>query len=411
MVVGAVSFLFGLLILLALFQISGRGRIRLFDINVALGSAIVLLLLGGFLVYQAASALGGTTSRPLRTRNLLPLLLVFPVLVAAGQYQVNHPDRLPWLFPLVNIGIVAIPSIVVAMTVARRYMAFNTYALPVSWREWTSGIVYGAIGATTPAAIINTIYIGISVAAVLAIWGPGGEVTRENLQYQFQSVPRGVGIALDLSVFSLVAPINEEFWKGMLVAFFFFRRGGLGRCFLWGVIAGAGFNVLETFNNSLSVLSPGLIRESTFTSQWWFFASVRVGTGVIHSAATGLSAVGFYGIFRRRKRFAACLPLGMSIHGTWNGLNFLIDGDAMISGAGPDETWLDWVGVAGLALLFCVCVALLWELPRRLRDSAPAPIYSLLGMLPAAPGTVTQMPSIAAVGGLPPPPSPRSLRL
>ena len=173
MVVGAFAFLNGLASLLLLFNLSDDPSGKLYDLNQALGSAIVTLLLGGFLVYQAASALGGTSSNAMRTRNVLALLLVFPLLVAAGQYQVNNPGRLPWLFPIVNVGIVAIPSLVIAMTVARRYMSFNQYALPVSWREWTSGIIYGAVGATTPAGIINTLYLVLGAATVTAIWGHG----------------------------------------------------------------------------------------------------------------------------------------------------------------------------------------------------------------------------------------------
>jgi RsiW-degrading membrane proteinase PrsW (M82 family) len=180
----------------------------------------------------------------------------------------------------------------------------------------------------------------------------------------------------------VVAPLNEEFWKGMLVGFFFFRKGGAGRCFLWGVLAGAGFNIFETFGNSISIVNPDEISRQQLSEDWWKFASARVGTGAVHSAATGLAALGFYGLFRRKPKYMLGYPAGVLIHGTWNFLNFTLVGDAILSQAGPDSDLLDVLSVAGLFAMFAVSLAVIWELPRRVRDGAPAPIYSLLGMKP-----------------------------
>ena len=40
------------------------------------------------------------------------------------------------------------------------------------------------------------------------------------------------------------------------------------------------------------------------------------------------------------------------------------------------------VTILGLFALFFACIALLWEMPRRLRDGRPAAIYLVLGMVP-----------------------------
>ncbi len=377
--VGAVAFINGLFALLFLFGVGGSPQRKLFDINTYLGTAIVTLTLGGILVYQASSALGGTGSSAMSRVRAWPLLLLFPPLVMAGQLQVNNPERLPWLFPVVNVAIVAIPSVVIAATVAERYRRFNSFAWPISWREWTTGLIYGAVGATTVAGIINTVYLLGAGALMIHFKGAGDAI---DLRGNLPSLPQAWGIAFDLSVLSVVAPLNEEFWKGMLVAFFFFRRGGAARCFLWGVLAGAGFNLLETFQNSLSVVSPQTVSEQTLGNQWWLFASVRVGTGAMHPLATGLSALGFYGLFRRKPRYLIGYPLGVLMHGTWNFMVYVLDGDAFFSQAGPDSTLLDVLGIVGLATIFVAAVVLLWELPRRIRDGVPAPIYRMLGMLP-----------------------------
>lgn len=387
LLVGAVSFLNGLAWILVLFNITGTAQERLFLINAGIGTAVVTLSLGGMLVYQASSSLGGVGSSVMPfPRRWLPIaaasVALFVVCVALGQREVNTPERLPSLFPFTNLVIVTIPSALVAVTITRRYLRFNAVAWPLSWREWTSAAIYGAIGATAIAGIINTLYLVFGAAFMIHFFGEGRAF---DINANLPSLPRGLGVAFDLSVLSVVAPLNEEFWKGMIVAFFFYRKGGAARCFLWGVLAGAGFNLLETFQNSLSVVSPEAVSEVTLGAQWWLFATARAGTALIHATATGCSALGFYGLFRHKPRYMVGYPAGVFIHGSWNFLNYTLYGDAFQSQAGPDSRLLDVVSIAGLIVLASGCAVLLWELSRRVRDGFPAPIYRLIGMMPAAP--------------------------
>ena len=398
-VAGAAAFLAGAGVLLTVFSIDEPydPALKLFLINAVLGAGILYVALGGFLVVQAASALGDASSSAVRFRWPLALLPAFPVLVFAGQYQANHPERLPWLFPLVNIAMVAIPSLTVAAVVAARYGRAHPVAWPVSWREWTSAIVYGAIAATTVAAVINTVYLLAVGHLVVQIAGPGGPFS--DFGYNLRQLPRGWGIAFDLSVLSVEAPLTEEFWKGIIVAFFFFRRGGLARCFVWGVLAGAGFNLLETFQNSLGTVHPSALADQTIGSQWWFFAIARAGTAAMHSLATGLAAVGFYGLFRGKPRYLLGYPAGVALHGSWNFLVYVIWGDALLSQRGPDRMMLDVLGGIGLVGVFLASALALWVLSGSLRDEAPAPFYRLLRMRPALPGERSMAGSAAAAPG------------
>ncbi len=379
-VVGAFGFVGGLA---ALFVIPiGEDDLdyRLFLINLAVGTAVVNVGLGGVLVFQAASALGGAGSSAFRLRRPWLLAPLFPAGIVLGQWIVNDPGRIPWLFPLANLAIVSVPSLVIAGWVAAGYMSRNPLSWPVSWREWTSGFIYGAIGATTVAGIINTLFLVFMGAFLIDRLGHGDAFS---IADGLSTLPRGWGLLFDLSVLSLVAPLNEEFWKGMLVAFFFYRKGGAARCFAWGALAGAGFNLLETFQNSLAVVNPQQLSDQTLGNQWWLFAVARAGTGSIHALASGLSALGFYGLLRRRPRYMMGYPLGLLVHGSWNFLAYALAGDQILSGAGPDSAALDILAIAGMAALFACCVALLRALPGRLRDADPAPIYVALGMLPA----------------------------
>lgn len=386
----------GVLIAFAGADLSDDPAERLFELNALLGTALVAFGLGGFLVYSAASALGGANSSPLRTWFPWPAIVLLPWFIGVGQLLVNNPGAAPWLFPFVNIVIVSVPSVVAALVVARGYARANTLAWPVSWREWTTGFIYGAIGSTTPAAVLNTLYVVFGGALFIAVAGEGDPF---ELEQGLRGLPRPAGIALDLSVLSVVAPLNEEFWKGFLVALFFYRKGGAGRCFLWGVLAGAGFNLFETFQNSLGAVHPDVLDDREAGGQWWLFGSARAGAGVIHAAASGLAALGWYGLLRRRPRYLLGYPAGVLMHGSWNGLVYLVAGDAFLSEAGPDARVLDIAGTTGLVGLSLLAAALLWFVPRRVRDDEPAAIYRVLGMRPAT--AAIPPPPLAVAAALP----------
>jgi len=397
LVAGSFAFLSGLGVLGGLAALSDDPEEMLFEVNLYLGTAVVMLSLGGFLVYQAASSLGAASSGALTLRTPWFLLPVFPILLLIGQYQATHPERLPWLYPFVNLGIVSIPSLFIALLVARRYLRANPWPWPISWREWSSGFVYGAIGATAIAGIVNTIYL---YAGAWFFVEQFGHFDAGPLDWRLRGLPTGWGILFDLSVISVVAPFNEEFWKGALVALFFFRKGGAARCFVWGVLAGSGFNLFETFFNSLSLVNPHQIAAGTIGNEWWLFALARAGTSAMHALAAGLAALGFFGLLRRRRRYLPGYLAGVLLHGCWNASVYLIYGDIFLSQSGPDSLALDALGAAALMTLAGGSLLMLWFLAGELRDGAPAPIYRMLGMVPRADGNPpeTSQPGHAAPG-------------
>lgn len=389
LIAGVVLFLGGLGAGISVAGVEGTPRRQLWELNASISFAVIYMGLGGVLVVQAASALGGTGSTALRLPAPRLLLAGIPAMVAAivlGHVIVSRPEsNARWLFPLVNLLIVAVPSVTVASVVAARYRRANLLSWPVSWREWTTGFIYGAIGATTMGGLVNTLYLAGMGEFLVERYGVDFGAP---LIDSIRTLPRGWGLFFDISALSVVAPLNEEFWKGMIVAFFFFRRGRAARCFVWGVLAGAGFNLLETFGGSIGILDPDGVSEQQLNDQWWLFATARTGTGLIHGFASGLSALGFYGLLNRRWRYAAAYPLGVLTHASWNFLVYVVEGDAMFSQAGPHSTLLDLMGIAGLLVLAAACAIALWTLSGRLSDRAPAPIYVALGMAPVSPPNV-----------------------
>lgn len=375
---GAFAFLTGLTLLAALPAIDGSDRRRLFEINAILGTAIVFLGFGSFAVYQAASAIGGTMSTPMPRRVPWLLLPLFPVLIGIGQWMVHNPGSAPWLFPLVNLGIVAIPSLVLATLAGRFYLRRNRWAWPISWREWTGAFMYGAVGAVFLAGIVNSLYILLGGAFVLNL---DGQRDIWDVSRGIPRLPREWGIAFDLSVISVVAPLNEEFFKGLIVALFGYRMGGPARAFTWGVLAGTGFNLIETFLNSVSVVEPVYVFQGD-PAEWSIFAVARAGTAAMHGAATGLAALAFYGLRKRQWRYLLGYPAGVLLHANWNAAVYLVGGDQFFSRQGPDTRLLDLAGIAYMVLLGLLAWALVILVPRRLSDGKPAPIYSALGMVP-----------------------------
>lgn len=384
---GSFAFLTGLVFPLGLLGSSAGGdeERRLLELQVGIGVMVVNLVFGGLLVYHAASALGGAPSGVARLAVPWPLLALFPVFVLIGQWQVWHPGTFPWVFPFVNLAMVSLPSLFVAGIAVARYERGHPLAWPVTWRELAAGIIYGAVGATTIAGILNTLYIVAAGFALVELVGePGG-----GLLHELESVPRGWGILFDLSALSFFAPLNEEFFKGFLVALFFYRRGGIARCFLWGVLAGAGFNIAETFLNSLSLLQEQAVADRTIGGQWWAFAVARAGTATVHSAATGFAALGFFGLLRARWRYVPFFFVGAGIHAAWNFLAYVNYGDVFLAGSAPDAPWLDVLSLVAMVALGAACLALVAGLARNLRDHDPAAIYVVLGMTPAVAAELT----------------------
>lgn len=380
---GTFSFAAAATLVLALPAMDAEGIDRLFEFNTTLGSAVLLAVFGTVLVYQAASAMGSSASRPMTRHVPWYLGLAFPVCMGTGQWLVLNPTDAPWLFPIVNIGIVAIPSLLIATVVMRRYGDLNTLSWPVTWREWTAAFCYGAIGAVTIAGLLNTGYL----------LGGGWLVLQMNdidvgfdIQRGLPALPRNTAILFDLSVLSLVAPLNEEFLKGAIVALFFWRRGSVARCFAWGVLAGAGFNLVETFFNSLELVDSSVIGREGQAGQWWMFGVARAGAGAMHALAAGFAAVAFYGLLRKQWRFMVGYPIAVLLHANWNAAVYLMAGDSILSGAGPSSDALVLLGLGFLLALSTGSVALLWTISGRFRDQDRASIYEVLRMGPARAG-------------------------
>ena len=375
---GTFAFLAGLTLLAALPGIEGSDRRRLFEINAILGTSIVFLGFGSFAVYQAASAIGGASSRPMPGRVPWLLLPLFPVLVVFGQWQVHNPGATPWLFPLVNLGIVAIPSLLLATLAGRYYQRTNALAWPVSWREWSGAFMFGAVGAVFFAGVANSLYVYFGGAFVLHL---DGQRDIWDVSRGIARLPREWGIAFDLSVISVVAPLNEEFVKGLIVALFAYRKGGAARCFTWGVLAGTGFSLIETFLNSVSLVDPVYVFRGD-PAEWSIFAVARGGTAAMHGASTGLAALAFYGLMNRQWLYLLGYPAGVLLHANWNAAVYLLGGDQFFSWQGPDTMLLDITGISYMVLLGLLSWALVIFVPRRLHDSHPAAIYVVLGMAP-----------------------------
>jgi len=353
---------------------------RLLEIQLLLGVTVVSLSLGGLLVYHAASALGGTPSSKASVAFPWPVLLLFPAFVAMGQWQVSHAGRLPWLFPFVNLAMVSLPSLGIAALAIHAYQRSHSRAWPLTWRELSSALIFGAVGATLFAGILNSAYaLGGALAFVTVAGEEGG-----GLVERLQTLPTLWGVVYDLSVLSVFAPLNEEACKGFVVALFFYRRGGIARCFLWGVLAGAGFNIAETFFNSLALIQGEALADRTISSQWWIFAIARSGTAAVHSAATGLAAIGFYGLLRGRWSLLPMFFAGAAVHASWNFLAYVHYGDVFLAGAAPDARWLDLLSVVAMVALGLASLVLIAGLGRNLRDGAPAPVYAALRMAPVS---------------------------
>ena len=191
-----------------------------------------------------------------------------------------------------------------------------------SWRELLLMAAYGAVGAATIAALINTVVIAGSLFVALTAHGAfDGIGTMRQFQDAIDSASdilgeRGLIVPLLVSI-ALIGPLNEEFWKGFGVRLLRGHHPTRYRAFIWGVASGVGFGAAE-------VTQYGLAAFHRSPYRWWDVVLVRGAASSMHALASGVVGIGWYYVFAgRRLRGLGLYLVAAGLHGSWNGLNVL----------------------------------------------------------------------------------------
>lgn len=335
----------------------------------------------------AWAALRSWQRRPSPALHLPPawwLGLSFIGLLLLGQLVLGTRLSL-LLIPPLHVAVSLLPPLLVIAAVApplQRAGAGLTRRSLAS--QFSFGGLAGALLAITleSALLMGVFLLAGAGAAIL----PGGLDNIERLAAELQSGvwmgdPMALlgrllspGFVLGLGLLVAVAiPLLEEFIKSLGAPISGLMQGRLtrGQAFAAGVIAGAGFSFLEALFYAAQQLPH----------TWAIGVVVRALTVVIHSAATGLFALGWYEVAAGRPaRFFPYAAGGVAIHAVWNGLGgLLILSGLTVAGGQPAMQTLGGVGsllgIGLLALTWLAALAVLVRFTRRLaaaRDASHA---------------------------------------
>lgn len=305
------------------------------------------------------------THRPAPALRLPPawaLLIAFLATLAVGALTLRSP--LTFLLPVVHVVACLLPPLILIAAVAH---TMQRNGVSLTRRDLATQFAYGAIGATAIAITLEMIAAG--AAMMFGLFGgvllPGGSENMQALTRFMQSpaimtsperlldmifVPALV-IGLGLLV-AVAIPMIEEVIKSLGVPLAAsLRPVTRSQAFAFGLIAGAGFGLMEALFYGLA----GLPHD------WAVPVLTRAATVVIHGAATGLMGVAWYeALHGRTGRFVAYAAAGIGLHGLWNALSGLLTLtllNVMVQSGGPGQA----LG-AGLNALVVVLLGATWFL-------------------------------------------------
>ena len=334
--------------------------------------------LGAPLAWAAARSWRRRPSPPLRLPPAWWLGLIFIGLLLLGQLVLGTRLNL-LLIPPLHVAVSLLPPLLIIAAIAPPLQRAGAGR---SRRSLVSQFSFGGlVGALLAIIVESLLVVGVFLlAGAVAALLPSGLGNIERLAAELQSgawmgdpmamlrslLSPGFVVGLGLLV-AVAIPLIEEFIKSLGAPIGGLMRGRLTRAqaFAAGVIAGAGFSFLEALFYAAQQLPHA----------WLIGVVVRALTVVIHSAATGLFALGWYEVAAGRPmRFLPYAAGGIAIHAVWNGLGGLLvlagltlgDGRPAMMAIGGAGTML----VLGLlAVTWLAALAVLVLFTRRL--SAP----------------------------------------
>lgn len=332
----------------------------LLSTNLTIGSVATLsLTVGAALTYQARSSLAGRPSRIFRPTSPWLLALIFLLCLLIGQAVISllgQPTLTSLVFPPIHVLAATCPALTVLALVARRLQA-------ASWRTVSVELAHGAILAPTgalAAEIIVLVVIAFVISFIVALTPGGMErllALSNNLRDPAwvedpanlaQLVLSPWALTLIVIVFVIVAPLIEEFLKGLGVLFLSYRLKGPAEALVWGVACGAGFALAESlFNGSIAV------------DGWAPVMVMRWGASLMHCVGSAILGLGWHQalVGRRPWRLVGALGASTGIHALWNGAAVAVAVPSLLMVTRPQD--LPAQGVAGLVVLTSLAVLVL----------------------------------------------------
>ncbi len=308
--------------------------------NVTLASAAALSLgLGFLLTYQTRNSLKAHPSGIFFPPSPWLLAVLFIVCLILGQALISilpSPILTALAFPPLHVVAAISPALAILAFVGRRTTA-------ASWRTAGLELSYGGLLAPVvalSAEIVVLLLLGLIISLLVAL-SPGGLERMVQLYLQLQDQawvedPANLAplllspwvLTALVTIFVIIAPLIEEFLKGIGVPLLGYRLRGQKEALVWGVACGAGFALGESlFNGSVAL------------EGWGAVMIMRWGASLMHCVGSGIMGLGWYQalVGKRRLRLVAACGASTAIHALWNGAAIAVAVPSLLVVTEPDD--------------------------------------------------------------------------
>ncbi len=341
------------------------GGADLLPTNLTIAALAVIGLSFGFgLISIGRNSLRGIPSATFHPPSPWRFVSLFVLCLIAGQLMLFFLPTArftSWAFPPLHILAAASPALAVLAFVGRRTRAASRRTVGL---ELSYGALLAPMGAL--AAELIVILVVVIAVAVVVVLTPGGIETLVDLSNSLQDpswiedpvnlaemVLSPAALTIIVVVFVILAPLIEEFLKGLGVLLLGYRLRGQAEALLWGVACGAGFAIGESFFNG-SIALEG----------WGAVMVMRWGASLMHCIASGMMGLGWHGalVDRRPWRLLAAFGASTGIHALWNGAAVAVALPSLLIMSRPDDlaaqSFAGLIVLGGLAVLILLTVSM-----------------------------------------------------
>lgn len=343
--------------------------------------AMFLLVPGVILTYHGISASMGEGSSPFRPPVAALGVGAFGVVMALGNLNMTSDDPIALPMPVLHVLAAALPGLTFAAMASRGSVLRGKPVSGLTWRQVTLAMAISMAVATWIAVYVES--IGSTYAVVLLLVHNGVFESARNADGVWDRIADANFILTENEQFvagfiaaAMLAPIVEEFAKGLSVRFLMRPNTTRAQAFALGAYAGAAFGFLEAMLYGIAGIGESL-------GDWWQIMLLRGGSTSLHVLCTGLVGLSwwYWTNARRHKMAASLFTTAVAIHAGWNGVFTVLE--SRIFGL---ETLSNFtLEVVAYSVVIAASAAMIVAIPliaRRLRDlPPPAPETTPLGAM------------------------------
>jgi RsiW-degrading membrane proteinase PrsW (M82 family) len=337
------------------------------------------LVPGVLLTFHGISSMMGEGSDEFRPPIAVQWLVVWGLVLLAGGWAMRFDPPAAWPMPVLHVLAAALPGVVLVALAARGAPGFGRPVRGLTWRQVTLAAAIAISVGSMIAIYVETIGDFAAVVLMLVHHGAFESDFWDTLRKSSDILSRNEQFVANLIAAAVVAPLIEEFAKGLGVRIMMRRWNTPAQAMVLGAAAGAGFGFLEAMGYGLA----GVLDHHE--TRWWLMMLLRGGSTSLHVFNTSLVGLAWwYWSFGKKPR-TGWLLFGAAVlmHAVWNGL--LVTLTSRIFGL--DTLSERAVEIAAYIIVSGVAVLLVGAIPaiaRRLREPLPPPVggTALAGMTP-----------------------------